>query len=165
MFRVGHLEAAGVAVAASNRTPAGMPPSPLPGFACPEARPGGRVVRAGELRKERAEREGRGPAWLDARLAKPACDDDGRLPAKPPGRSSPARTLPPAPCPLEAFSPKVPRKARAGRMGATLAGQLSSRGGAGYRAMPWVRGATEARDAKTGPGSDQACEEAGRGGS
>jgi hypothetical protein len=29
--------------------------------------------------------------------------------------------------------------------------------------IPRVRGATEARDAKTGPGSDQACEEAGRG--
>jgi len=31
---------------------------------------GGRVVRAGVLRKERAERQGREPAWLDARLAK-----------------------------------------------------------------------------------------------
>lgn len=31
---------------------------------------GGRVVRAGVLRKERAERGGREPAWLDARLAK-----------------------------------------------------------------------------------------------
>ncbi len=31
---------------------------------------GGRVVRAGVLRKERAEREGRQPAWLDAQLAK-----------------------------------------------------------------------------------------------
>jgi hypothetical protein len=46
-------------------------------------------------------------------------------------------------------------------MGATLAGQLSSRGGAGYRAHPQGARATEARDAKTGPGSDQACEEAG----
>ncbi len=71
----------------------------------------------------------------------------------------------PHPAPWRRPLPRFPRKARTGRMGATLAGQLSSRGGAGYRAHPQGARATEACDAKTGPGSDQACEETGRGGS